>query len=66
MSLVALLVFVVVIGTLGALMVLTSMIERTSAQPEPYPVAPITLPAPRDGAVADAAADAVEPEAGVR
>jgi hypothetical protein len=60
MSVVAVLVFLVVIGTIGAVMLLTALIDRA---PQSAPlVAPgvAAVPAQRDGS----SADAVEPEAG--
>jgi hypothetical protein len=69
MSFIAVLVFLVVIGTIGALMVLTPMIDRSAAQPDAYWAPGPVVPAPRDGADADVAVQAVEvvePEAGVR
>jgi uncharacterized iron-regulated membrane protein len=69
MSFIAVLVFLVVIGTIGALMVLTPMIDRSAAQPDAHWAPRPVVPAPRDGAAADAAVEAVEvvePEAGVR
>jgi hypothetical protein len=67
MSLIAVLVFLVVVGTIGALMIVTPLVERLSAQPQPYPAGPGAIPAPRDGesaeaAVRDVVADSVEPE----
>ncbi len=60
MSLVAMLVFMVVIGTIGAVMLLTALIDRVPAQPPVVTEGRGTIPAQRDGAAVEVA----EPESG--
>jgi hypothetical protein len=60
MSLVGMLVFMVVIGTIGAVMLLTALIDRAPAHTPVVTEGFGMVPAPRDGA----AVDVVEPEAG--
>jgi hypothetical protein len=56
------LVFLVVIGTIGAVMLLTALIDRVPAQAPVVTEELGTVPAPREGA----AVDAVEPETKAR
>jgi hypothetical protein len=62
------LVFMVVVGTIGAVMLLTALIDRAPLAPPAVPEWVGALPAQRDGVLPaqrdGATADAVEPEAG--